>query len=189
VAQTLVGADLDLAADVGGDLATEVTLDLDVRLEVVAEGDQLGVGQVADARVRVDTRRGQGLLGAGTTHSEDVGESDLDALLAREIHTNKTCHLVCFLCFTGGLEQYRSGLLPEAFLGAPVLGLRAGGDVLGCVDDAALRGRVLRSIHLSALLEEMRVVLGESRTRASGGAGQPWRCLWRRFSQITMTRP
>ena len=47
--------------------------------------------------------------------------------------------------------QYRSGLVPELWLGAPVPGLRAGGDVLVGVVNAAHRGRVLLSIHLSAL--------------------------------------
>jgi hypothetical protein len=27
------------------------------------------------------------------------------------------------------------------------------------------------------------------RVRGGGGLRQPWRCLWRRFSQMTMTRP
>ena len=37
VTHTLVAADLDLAADVGGDLTAEVTLELVVALDVVAE--------------------------------------------------------------------------------------------------------------------------------------------------------
>jgi hypothetical protein len=43
VAQTLVGADLDLATDVGLDLAAEVTLDLEGAFDVVTEGDELPV--------------------------------------------------------------------------------------------------------------------------------------------------
>ena len=46
VPDALVAADLDLAADVGGDLAAQVTLDLVVGLDVVAELDQLLVGEV-----------------------------------------------------------------------------------------------------------------------------------------------
>src|SRR6476469_2543156 len=84
----------DHAREGGDDLTAEVTCDLDVGLEVVAQGDGVGVGEVADAGARVDPGGSQRLLGAGTTHSEDVGESDLDALLAREVHTNKTCHVV-----------------------------------------------------------------------------------------------
>ena len=43
----LVAADLDLAADVGGDLAAQVTLDLEVGVDVVAQPDEIVVGQIA----------------------------------------------------------------------------------------------------------------------------------------------
>src|SRR3954454_17819295 len=92
VTAALVGADLDLAADVGLDLATEVTLDLEVGFDLVAELDQLRVAQLVDAGVRVDPGRGQHVLGAGSADAEDVGECDLDALVAREVHTNEACH-------------------------------------------------------------------------------------------------
>ena len=88
VAATLVAADLDLATDVSLDLATEVTLDLEVGFDLVTELDQLFVTQLVDAQVRVDPGCGQELLGAGTADAVDVGECDLDALVAREVHTN-----------------------------------------------------------------------------------------------------
>src|SRR3954464_13216016 len=80
VTAALVGADLDLATDVGLDLSTEVTLDLEVAFDLVAELDQLGVAQLVDARFGIDPGRGENLLGAGTADSEDIGECDLDAL-------------------------------------------------------------------------------------------------------------
>ena len=40
----------------------------------------------------VDPGGRQELLGAGTADAVDVGECDLDALVAREIHTNEACH-------------------------------------------------------------------------------------------------
>src|SRR4051795_1564061 len=109
VTAALVGADLDLAADVGLDLATEVTLDLEVALDLVAELDQLGVAQLVDARVRVDPGRGQHLLGAGSADAEDVGECDLDALVAREVHTNEACHVAFLSC---GSQRCRSCRVP-----------------------------------------------------------------------------
>src|SRR5262249_18286069 len=54
MADALVAADLDLAPDVGGDLAAQITLDPVVRLDEVAERDQLFVGQVLDPLARVD---------------------------------------------------------------------------------------------------------------------------------------
>jgi hypothetical protein len=62
VTQALVGPDLDLATDVGGHLASQVTLDLDVAFEVVTQRDQLVVDEVLDAGGRVNTRRRQRLL-------------------------------------------------------------------------------------------------------------------------------
>src|SRR5687767_8241804 len=97
VAATLVAADLDLATDVRLDLATEVTLDLEVRFDLVAELDQLLVAERVDSRVRVDPGRGEQLLGAGTADAVDVGESDLDALVAREVDTNEACHVAVSL--------------------------------------------------------------------------------------------
>ena len=94
MAATLVAADLDLATDVGLDLATEVTLDLEVGLDLVAEPDQLLVTELVDAEVRADAGGLQHLLGAGTADAVDVGECDLDALVAREVHTNEACHVV-----------------------------------------------------------------------------------------------
>src|SRR5690606_39027023 len=65
VTQALVGADLDLAADVGLDLAAEVTLDLEVALDVVTKSDEVAVGHVLDAQVRAHARGLERLLRAG----------------------------------------------------------------------------------------------------------------------------
>ena len=52
VAQALVAADLDLAADVRLDLTTQVTLNLVAAVDVGAELDQLLLGEVLDAGCR-----------------------------------------------------------------------------------------------------------------------------------------
>jgi hypothetical protein len=94
VPDPLVAADLDLAADVGGHLAAEVTLDLEVALDVVAQLDEVFVGQVADPPVRADAGGGQRLLGAGAPDAVDVRERDLEALLAREVDADEACHVL-----------------------------------------------------------------------------------------------
>ena len=81
----LVAADLHLAADVGGHLTTEVTLNLEVALNEVAKRDQLRVGEVLDAQIGADPGRGEDLRRSGTANAIDVGERDLDALVAREV--------------------------------------------------------------------------------------------------------
>src|SRR6476661_5058610 len=97
VTATLVAADLDLAADVRLDLTPEVTLDLEVGFDLVAKLDQLLVTERVDPSVRVDAGGGQELLGAGTADAVDVGECDLDALVAREVNTNEACHVAVSL--------------------------------------------------------------------------------------------
>src|SRR3954447_4084003 len=65
--------------------------------------------------------------------------------------------------------------------GPPVPGLRAGGDVLRRHDG--------RSSGAGCCFHSLIRVLSKVCRRRGGAAAQPWRCLWRRFSQITMTRP
>ncbi len=94
MAATLVAADLDLATDVSLDFTTEVTLDLEfLDLDLVTELDQLVITQLVDPEVRVDPGAREELLGAGTADAVDVGECDLDALVAREVDTNEACHV------------------------------------------------------------------------------------------------
>ena len=80
-----VATDLDLAADVGCDLAAEVTLDLEVRFDVVPERDDLVVGELAGALVDVDPGGLERLDGASPADAEDVRERDLHPLLAGEV--------------------------------------------------------------------------------------------------------
>src|SRR4029450_12409509 len=93
VADAGVAADLHLAADVRGDLAAQVALNLEIGLDVVAELYQLLVREVPGALVEIDGRGGQGLDRAGPADPEDVGERDLHPLLAGEVHADETCHV------------------------------------------------------------------------------------------------
>ena len=86
VAQTLVAADLHLAADVGLDLTAEVTLGRVVLVDPLADLDEVFLGEVAHAGVGVDTSALQDLLGTRAPDAEDVGEGDLHALLTREVN-------------------------------------------------------------------------------------------------------
>src|SRR5690349_19019612 len=100
VAQALVAADLDLAADVGLHLAAQITLHLEVALDVVAQLGHLIVGQVLGALVPADAGGFQDLLGAGTADAVDVGQRDLHALVAREVDAHEACHQAVFLLFS-----------------------------------------------------------------------------------------
>jgi hypothetical protein len=92
VTTALVRADLDLATDVGGHFAAQITLGLVVGLDPVAEGDELIVVQLVDAGVATDLGGGESLQGTGVADAVDVGESDLQTLVAREVDPDETCH-------------------------------------------------------------------------------------------------
>src|SRR5690606_34296821 len=93
VAQALVVADLNLAADVCLNLAAQVALDGEVGFDVVTDGDELLVGCILDAQVRAHASGGQDLLGTGTADAVDVGERDLHALFARDVDADDACHV------------------------------------------------------------------------------------------------
>ena len=90
--KALVAADLDLAADVGLDFATKVAFEFEVAFKVVAESDELIVGQVLDADVGIDVRRCKCFLRTRTANTVDVCEADFDALIARQVDAYETCH-------------------------------------------------------------------------------------------------
>src|SRR5207253_966909 len=92
VADALVTADLDLALDVLGDVTPQVTLDLAVVIDVGAEAGDLFVGEIADARRGVDPGALADLPGRGAPDAEDVGERDLESLLAGDVDAADACH-------------------------------------------------------------------------------------------------
>src|SRR3954447_24076672 len=112
VPATLVRPDLDLAADVRGHLATEGTFDLVVAFDPVPELHQLVVAQFVDALVTGDTGGFERLQGASTTYTEDVGESDLDALVARQVNSYEACHVAVFL--SSAEVWWRAASLPAS---------------------------------------------------------------------------
>src|SRR3990170_8079262 len=83
VADALVAADLDLAADVGCDLAAEVTLYLEIDFDVVAKGDELLIGEILHADFSADPGVGEGLERPRAANTVDVSQCDLYALIAR----------------------------------------------------------------------------------------------------------
>src|SRR6266699_3336347 len=93
VANPLVAADLDLAPDIGLNLAAQVTFDLVGRVDPVAELHQLLVAEVADPGVPADAGRRQRLQRPRAADAEDVGERDLDPLVAGQVHSRKPGHV------------------------------------------------------------------------------------------------
>jgi hypothetical protein len=84
----LIRTDLDLTSDVRRNLATKITFDLIVGLNPVAERDEVLVGQLVDTKVATDLGGLKRLQGPGLADAIDVGEGNLEALVAREINPN-----------------------------------------------------------------------------------------------------
>ena len=89
----LVGADLDLAADVRGNRAPQVAFDLVVRVHEITQRDELLVGEVLHADVTTDPSGCQGFGGTGLADAVDVGECNFQTLLARKVNTLEACHV------------------------------------------------------------------------------------------------
>ena len=92
VAQAAVRADLDQALDVQGHLAAQVALDLVAPVDDLAQPVDLLLGEVPDPGVRVDVGLGEDLLAGRQADPVDVGQGDLDPLLARDVDAGDACH-------------------------------------------------------------------------------------------------
>src|ERR1700760_1886550 len=105
VADPLVAADLHLAPDVGLNLAAQVTFHLVGRVDPVAELHQLLVAEAADPGVPADAGRRQRLQCPRAADAEDIGERDLDPLVAGQVHSRKPRHVrAVLLRLAGGLR-------------------------------------------------------------------------------------
>src|ERR1039457_5110299 len=82
VADPLVAADLDLPPDVGLDLTAEVTFALVGRVNPVAELHQLVVRKAVDPGIAADAGCFQRLQRPGAADAIDIGERDLEPLIA-----------------------------------------------------------------------------------------------------------
>src|SRR5262249_14733897 len=76
-----VGAYLGQALDRLRPVAPQVALDLELRVDVVAELRDLVVGEVADLRVGTEAERGGDLARRRLADAVDVGQPDLEPLL------------------------------------------------------------------------------------------------------------
>jgi hypothetical protein len=85
VADAAVRTDLREPLDRLLPLAAQLTLDLEVRVDVVAELRDLLVGEVLDLRVRAEAEFGCDLARRRLADPVDVGQPDLEPLLVRKV--------------------------------------------------------------------------------------------------------
>ena len=82
-----VAADLHQALDVQRNFTTEVTFDLQVVLDVIAQLADVGLGEILHASVGVDAHFRQHLLRSLQTDAVDVGQAVLHSLFTGHVNT------------------------------------------------------------------------------------------------------
>src|SRR3954451_6591294 len=112
VPNALQAPDLDLALDVGLHVAAQVALDREVLVDVVTDLVDLVLGQLRDLGLAVEPEIGRDLLDRGLADAIDIGERDLQPLLAGDVDAGDTCHVLGDLCSS------RLALSPGAACGA-----------------------------------------------------------------------
>src|SRR4029450_8962475 len=94
VPNPLVRTDLDLALDVLGDLAPQVTLDLVGPVDELADLADLVFGEIAHLRAALHPRALDDLVRPGGTDAVDVTEWDVKGLVGREVAPGDPSHAV-----------------------------------------------------------------------------------------------
>src|SRR3954471_6214473 len=92
VTDSAVAADLHQALDGLRALAPQIALDDVLGVDQVAQLGDLVIGQVAHGAVRLDAELGEHLVGGGATDAVDVRETDLDALVERDVDPGDSSH-------------------------------------------------------------------------------------------------
>src|SRR6187402_2201449 len=92
MAQAAIAADFHQALDVERDLLAEVALDAAHFLDDPADVPDVVLGQVLDTDVGTDAGGRQNVVRALPPDAVNIGQSDFDALGARQIYTCDTCH-------------------------------------------------------------------------------------------------
>ena len=98
MAQTLIRADFHLALDVLGYVAAQVALDREVAIDELANLHYLGIRQITNLGVRADLELGEQILRRSEANPKNVGQADLDPLVAGEVCSGDSCHLSGYPC-------------------------------------------------------------------------------------------
>jgi hypothetical protein len=107
-----VAPDVHQPLDVHGDFGAEGTLHLHRALDDLTKTRHLGVRQIAHPGVGAHARLAQKPTARRPTDAEDVGESDLDPLLARKIHACDARHDQPCRCLCLGLRLQMMRVTP-----------------------------------------------------------------------------
>src|SRR5713226_5857325 len=97
VAEASVAAQVHQPLDVERDLAAQVAFHLEVLLDRLADAVDLVVGQVLRPPGRIDLRQSADLPRRGVADAVEIGQRDLDLLLAGKVNACNTRHSMSLL--------------------------------------------------------------------------------------------
>src|ERR1700752_2827062 len=93
VAQAAVGADLHEPLDVERDFPAELAFNLGFFVDHVAQPADLLIAKILDPQIWIDVRDRQDAAGGAGPDAEEVGQTDLDALVTRDVNAGDSSHL------------------------------------------------------------------------------------------------
>jgi hypothetical protein len=94
VPEALVRANLNLALDVLGDFAPQITFDCQVGIDVLTDPDNLAIGEVANLRTPVDVEIIENQMRRCKTNTKNVGEAYFNTLVSWKIGSSNTSHSI-----------------------------------------------------------------------------------------------
>ena len=81
--KSAIATEIHETLDVHGNLATKVTLDLDVLVNPLTNSRHFGFREIFGAGVEINIRTGEDCLRRRATYAIDVGQSNLNSLIFR----------------------------------------------------------------------------------------------------------
>ena len=84
---TAVAADFNESLDIESGLTAKVTLDLAVMIYILTKLRDVILGQVLDSYIGINSCCGDNIACGFATDAVDIGQSDLDSFLSRQVNT------------------------------------------------------------------------------------------------------
>src|SRR5262249_19688817 len=94
VAHAAIAVDFHQPLDVEADVLAEIALHLPLIGDDLADLPHVILGEILDARVAVDARLAQDVVGPRAADAENVSESNFDSLVQGQIYASDTCHFL-----------------------------------------------------------------------------------------------
>lgn len=89
--QSPIAPNLNKALDIEVDLASKVSLDHVVAVDVIPDLGDFLVQKVLDSNIRLDSGGPNGLHGPGPANAIDVGKGDVDLLVIGNVNAGDSC--------------------------------------------------------------------------------------------------